>query len=302
MFTLQFIAEKDRLRLLQKIYENLVDGGAFIFSEKVFSDNSKLDDMLSSIYYDFKRQSFTEKEILDKEHELRHLAKLTNEKILVQQLRSIGFRGVQPFWRNHNFVGYTALKLPKEKWSEVENTQSFAPEGSPQRFIDTIVNVGIVKPSDRSIPSFIPVSKMTSRWENLLPEEVVMSLLVEPSKNNCIESFPFEVERHGVNVSSEWILRDRQFSNEPNLQKLFDKFSLGVNEIRWGERGYYDDITSIPFLPDGPQDVTFPKAISGESRIRELRDKLFQELWDNYGDRYKPTESTPIKRQWWKFW
>ena len=36
--------------------------------------------------YDFKRKSFGEKEILDKEQELRHLMKLTTENLLLEQL------------------------------------------------------------------------------------------------------------------------------------------------------------------------------------------------------------------------
>ena len=118
MFTFQFLPEKDRLRLLQKIYDNLVDGGAFITSEKIFSQNAKTQNMLEFLYYDFKRKSFSEEEILSKERELRHLAKNTTENLLITQLRNIGFRGVQCFWRNHNFIGVLAMKRPSEEMSE----------------------------------------------------------------------------------------------------------------------------------------------------------------------------------------
>jgi tRNA (cmo5U34)-methyltransferase len=114
LFTFQFLAEKDRLSLLQKIYDNLVDGGAFVTAEKIYSMNAKVQDMVDSLYYDFKRQSFTEKEILDKEQELRHLAKLTTENLLISQLRSVGFRCIQIFWRNFNFIGVLAMKRPPE--------------------------------------------------------------------------------------------------------------------------------------------------------------------------------------------
>jgi hypothetical protein len=55
---------------------------------------------------------------LDKEMELRHLAKNTTENLLMKQLRSIGFRGVQTFWRNFNFVGVLAMKRPSEEMGE----------------------------------------------------------------------------------------------------------------------------------------------------------------------------------------
>lgn len=116
LFTFQFIPERSRLALMKKIYDNLVDGGAFVFSEKVFSMNSKLQNMMEFMYYDHKRKNFTEKEILSKEQELRHLAKLTNEDLLIKQLLSIGFRGIQVFWRNHNFIGVIAMKLPRNQW------------------------------------------------------------------------------------------------------------------------------------------------------------------------------------------
>jgi len=118
MFTFQFLPEKDRWNLLKKIYDNLVDGGGFITSEKIFSNNAKVQNMMEFLYYDFKRKAFSEKEILDKEQELRHLAKNTTEHLLIDQLRNIGFRGIQVFWRNFNFIGVLAMKRPKEELDE----------------------------------------------------------------------------------------------------------------------------------------------------------------------------------------
>jgi len=120
VFTFQFVPERHRLGLMKKIYDNLVEGGAFVFSEKVFSINAKIQNMMEFIYYDHKKKHFTEKQILDKEQELRHLAKLTNEDLLIKQLLSIGFRGIQTFWRNHNFIGVIAMKLPKNRYEDEE--------------------------------------------------------------------------------------------------------------------------------------------------------------------------------------
>jgi tRNA (cmo5U34)-methyltransferase len=120
LFTFQFISERHRLPLMKKIFDNLMEGGAFVFSEKVLSISGKIQNMMEFIYYDYKKQFFSEKQILDKEMELRHLAKLTNEDLLIKQLLGVGFRYIQPFWRNHNFVGYIALKLPKKDLSDDE--------------------------------------------------------------------------------------------------------------------------------------------------------------------------------------
>ncbi len=120
LFTFQFIRESHRLPLMKKIFDNLIEGGSFVFSEKVLSHTGKIQNMVDSIYYDFKRQNFTEEEIRDKEQELRHLQKLTNEDLLIKQLLGIGFRYIQPFWRNHNFVGYIGLKLPSNKMEDIK--------------------------------------------------------------------------------------------------------------------------------------------------------------------------------------
>ena len=118
LFTFQFIPERKRVPLMEKIYENLVEGGAFVFSEKLLSVGGKVQNMMEFMYYDYKKEHFTEKEILDKEIELRHLAKLTNEDLLVKQLLGVGFRQIQTFWRNFNFVGMVALKVPSNNWKK----------------------------------------------------------------------------------------------------------------------------------------------------------------------------------------
>lgn len=110
LFTLQFIPERKRITVLQKIFDSLIEGGGFVFSEKLLSADAKVQNMMDFMYYDYKRQHFTEKQILDKEVELRHLAKLTNEQLLIQQLTDIGFSCIQSFWRNFNFTGMIAIK------------------------------------------------------------------------------------------------------------------------------------------------------------------------------------------------
>ena len=79
--------------------------GHLCFSEKVLSISGKIQTMMEFLYYDYKRQNFTEKQILDKETELRHLAKLTNEDLLIKQLLGIGF-SVHP-----NHFGETTISL-----------------------------------------------------------------------------------------------------------------------------------------------------------------------------------------------
>ena len=110
IFTLQFMPPKDRARTIKNIYEGLNDGGAFIFSEKGFSCNPKIQDMMTFMYYDYKRQHFTDKEILDKEVQLRHMMKPNTKTEMFDMCYDAGFKDLHVFWQNFNFYGVIALK------------------------------------------------------------------------------------------------------------------------------------------------------------------------------------------------
>lgn len=120
LFTFQFIPERKRVPLMEKIFDSLIEGGAFVTSEKLLSHGGKVQNMMEFLYYDHKKKYFTEKEISDKEVELRHLAKLTNEDLLLKQLLGVGFRQIQTFWRNFNFVGMICLKIPTHNFRKDE--------------------------------------------------------------------------------------------------------------------------------------------------------------------------------------
>ena len=112
IFSLQFIAPRERQMVIDKIYHELIPGGALIVAEKTLSKLPGLNDMLTSIYYEFKRQSFTEAEILAKERSLRSMMKLWTEEQVLNSMMAAGFAttNVQCFWRNHNFAAFIALK------------------------------------------------------------------------------------------------------------------------------------------------------------------------------------------------
>jgi len=112
IFSLQFIAERHRQKILDRVFQALVPGGALILAEKTLSKCSKLHDMLTFIHYDYKRQSFTDEEILQKERSLRATLKLWSEEQIMRSLVAAGFdvANVQPFWRNHAFAAFLALR------------------------------------------------------------------------------------------------------------------------------------------------------------------------------------------------
>lgn len=110
IFTLQFMPRKDRQETLNRVYDALNPGGAFIFGEKTYSCSPKVQDMLTFMYYDFKRESFDATDIMDKEQTLRHMLKPNTWSELNEMLEIAGFDSVQTFWQNHLFVGAIAIK------------------------------------------------------------------------------------------------------------------------------------------------------------------------------------------------
>ena len=108
---MQFIAEVDRGRMIGTIHACLQEGGAFVLCEKVYSPDAKFQNMIDFMYLEYKRQFFSTKELIDKEKELRHLAKLKTEEQIIDELTSEGLFGdIQVFWRNFNFIGIVAIK------------------------------------------------------------------------------------------------------------------------------------------------------------------------------------------------
>jgi len=112
LFTLQFMTDEDRRALVSNIYEGLNTGGAFIFSEKTLGNSPKIQDMMTFMYYDFKRRNFDDSDILEKELTLRNMLKPMTFSDIINMLIEAGFESdnIQPFWQNHLFVGVLALK------------------------------------------------------------------------------------------------------------------------------------------------------------------------------------------------
>ena len=110
IFTLQFMPRKDRFDVIKNIYDGLNFGGAFICAEKTVCEDSRLQEMITFNFYDYKRKHFEASDILEKEKTLRNMLKPNTWKELEGMLQCAGFKTAQPFWRNHMFVGAIAIK------------------------------------------------------------------------------------------------------------------------------------------------------------------------------------------------
>lgn len=110
IFTLQFLNKEARQTILTNIYNGLQKGGALIITEKVYCDNGQMQDIFTSSYYDYKKQSFSEKEILDKEVSLRKILKPLTRTDNLDMLQKAGFTNVEMFFKYLNFEGFLCVK------------------------------------------------------------------------------------------------------------------------------------------------------------------------------------------------
>ena len=117
IFSLQFMPKRNRQIIIERVYESLVKGGAFIFAEKIYSEHAQVQEMMQFCYYDYKRQFYSAEELLDKEQTLRHMMKPLTIDELVEMCRTAGFEIVQPFWQNFNFIGMLCIKEAEGKFS-----------------------------------------------------------------------------------------------------------------------------------------------------------------------------------------
>lgn len=110
-YTLQFISIEKRLSLLQKIYDGLLPGGILIVSEKIRSPQAVTQELITDLYYDFKkRNGYSELEISQKREALENvLVPLTPQEQLTM-FEDAGFDQYDMLFRWYNFASYLARK------------------------------------------------------------------------------------------------------------------------------------------------------------------------------------------------
>ena len=110
-YTLQFINPIKRPELLNKIYNNLRPGGVFILSEKIKAEDNSIDDLLTDLYYDFKRRNgYSELEIAQKREALENVLLPITPNNQIELLKMAGFSRVEVLFRWYNFACYLGVK------------------------------------------------------------------------------------------------------------------------------------------------------------------------------------------------
>lgn len=111
VLTLQFIPVEYRAGVLRSVYEDLLEGGAFLMVEKVLGSTSELDGLIASLYYGLKRDhGYTDHEIETKRKSLESVLVPLRASWNEDLLRSAGFGQIECIWRYLNFAAWVAVK------------------------------------------------------------------------------------------------------------------------------------------------------------------------------------------------
>jgi len=110
-YCMQFIQPRFRQDVYDRLYERLNWGGALILFEKVRAPDARFQDMLVSLYNDYKRgEGFTADEILNKTASLKSVLEPFSTEANLGLLRRAGFVDVMTVMKYLCFEGFLAIK------------------------------------------------------------------------------------------------------------------------------------------------------------------------------------------------
>lgn len=110
-YFIQFVPPRDRQPLIDRIYQALNWGGAFVWFEKIRGPDARFQDMLNNLYTNFKlQQGFSPEEILNKAESLKTVLEPFSHQGNADFLSRAGFRDVMPIYRNICFEGLVCIK------------------------------------------------------------------------------------------------------------------------------------------------------------------------------------------------
>ena len=110
-YTIQFIRPLKREKLIKKIYDSLQENGIFLMSEKLITENKKLNKTMIDIYYDYKKKmGYSEFEIAQKREALENVLIPYTMQENIEMLKNAGFKEVEVIFRWNNFASFIAFK------------------------------------------------------------------------------------------------------------------------------------------------------------------------------------------------
>ena len=110
-YTVQFIPPRLRQTLINKIYNSLNWGGAFIIFEKVRGPDARFQDMAASLYTDFKlKQGYTAQEIISKSKSLKRVLEPFSTQGNIDIFKRAGFVDIMSIFKYICFEGFVCIK------------------------------------------------------------------------------------------------------------------------------------------------------------------------------------------------
>jgi tRNA (cmo5U34)-methyltransferase len=110
-YTLQFVPPRVRQDVVNRIYECLDWGGAFVLFEKVRAPDARFQDLTMQLYHDFKRdQGFSEEDILNKQRSLKGVLEPFSTQGNLDLMGRAGFADIVTIMKSICFEGFLAIK------------------------------------------------------------------------------------------------------------------------------------------------------------------------------------------------
>lgn len=110
-YTVQFIPPRVRQELFNRIYQSLNWGGAFMLFEKVRGPDARFQDIMSSLYVDYKaQQGYAADEILAKSRSLKGILEPFSTAGNLDMLNRAGFSDIMSVFKHICFEGFFCIK------------------------------------------------------------------------------------------------------------------------------------------------------------------------------------------------
>lgn len=111
ILTMVFVPINHRPSILKGVYDGLAPGGAFFMVEKVIGSSASMQELMVTSYHEYKHlNGYSWEDIERKRAALEGVQVPLSDNTNISMLQAAGFRNVETFWRNMNFVGYIAIK------------------------------------------------------------------------------------------------------------------------------------------------------------------------------------------------
>jgi len=110
-YTIQFIRPSIRQALMNKLYKTLNWGGALLLFEKVRGADARFQDILTTLYNDYKlRRGYSSEEIVSKTRSLKGILEPFSTQGNIDMLQRAGFTDINTVQKYLCFEGFLAIK------------------------------------------------------------------------------------------------------------------------------------------------------------------------------------------------